>query len=161
MLSDRGAQIRLALASENLSLLRETLEPTLNNLRRRNSSLMTEFDDAAKKRETASDYLKQFDNIVLTRLDEEADAAIKRSAFSGGVMIAILPHPALDAAAALWRSTVLTRKIGQIYGLEPTGLSSLRLLKYSITTAIIAAGTSLVPWPVMHSLFHSFHYTPI
>ena len=58
-------------------------------------------------------------------------------------MVAIVPHPALDAAVALWRATALIRKIGKIYGLEPTGLSSLRLLKHSIATAIIAAGTDV------------------
>jgi len=142
MLAERGAQMRMAMMSENLPLLRETLEPTLKNLRKRYSTLMEEFEDAAKARETASDYMEQFNNILMPHLDEEANAAIKRSALSGGVMIAFLPHPSLDAAAALWRSTVLARKIGQIYGLEPTGLSSLRLLKYSITTAIVAAGTS-------------------
>jgi len=142
-LAERHAQMRMALASDNLTELRETLELTLNNLRQRYSSLVAEFEEAAKTRETASDYLKQFENIVLIQLDKEANAAIKRSALLGGAVVAIVPHPALDAAVALWRATALIRKIGEIYGLEPTGLSSLRLLKHSIATAIIAAGTDI------------------
>jgi len=142
-LADRHALMRMALASDNLTALRDTLEPTLINLRQRYSSLMAEFEEAAKSRETAKDYLKQFENIVLMQLDEEVNATTKRSALLAGTVVAIVPHPALDAGVALWRATALIRKIGQIYGLEPTGLSSLRLLKHSIATAIIAAGTEV------------------
>ena len=142
-LADRHAQMHTALASDNLTALRDALEPTLNNLRQGYSSRVAEFEEAAKNRETASDYLEQFENMVLIQLDNEANAAIKRSALLGGSVVAIVPHPALDAAVALWRATALIRKIGQIYGLEPTGLSSLRLLKHSIATAIIAAGTDV------------------
>ena len=142
-LADRHAQMHTALASDNLTALREALEPTLNNLRQGYSSRVAEFEEAAKNRETASDYLEQFENMVLIQLDKEANAAIKRSALLGGSVVAIVPHPALDAAVALWRATALIRKIGKIYGLEPTGLSSLRLLKHSIASAIIAAGTEV------------------
>jgi uncharacterized membrane protein YcjF (UPF0283 family) len=142
-LAERRNRMRDALATNNLTVLRDTLEPTLKNLRRRHPGLMTEFEEAAKYRETASEYLKQFENIVLTHLDQEVSTAINHSAIGGGVVVALIPHPAFDAAVALWRATALVRKIGEIYGLEPTGLSSVRLLKHSIATAIIAASAGI------------------
>jgi len=142
-LADRRTRIHTALASDDLYALRETLAPTLNNLRLAHSIQIATFEEAAKSRETASEYLKQFENIVLIQLDKEANAVIKRSALVGGTVIAIVPHPALDAIVALWRATVLIRTIGEVYGLKPTGLSSLRLLKHSIATAIIAAGSDI------------------
>jgi uncharacterized membrane protein YcjF (UPF0283 family) len=132
-----------ALASNNLPELRAALEPALQNLRHRHPGRIAEFEEAAQTRETAAEYLKQFDNIVLTPLDREAADAINRSAFTGGVAVAIIPHPSLDAAVALWRAARLIRRIGEIYGLEPTGLSSLRLLRHAIATAIIAAGSDV------------------
>ena len=142
-LEERRTQMRLALESNNLTQLRDALGPTLKNLRQSHSGRIAEFEEAAKNRETASEYLEQFENLVLIHLDKEANAVINRTALGGGAVVAIIPHPALDAAVALWRATVLIRKIGEIYGLEPTGLSSLRLLKHSIATAVIAAGTSI------------------
>jgi len=142
-LEDRRYKMRIAVDSNNLTELHDALKPTLDNLRKRHAGLIEEFEEGAKARETAAAYLGLYENLVLTRLDEEANAVIQRSALGGGTVIAIIPHPALDAVIALWRSMVLVRKIGDIYGLEPTGLSSLRLLKRSIATAIIAAGTSI------------------
>lgn len=139
-LAMRDERMRQALASKDLCGLREILEPTLNNLRNRQPGLISEFDAAAAHRESPEDYLKLFDHIVLTQLDNEVDAVIKRSALTGSVSVAVLPHPALDAAVLLWRAKLLIQKVGEIYGLEPTGLSSLRLMKHAITSSILAAG---------------------
>ena len=139
----RRERIRIAILSNNLTEIRDALEPTLNNLRQRHYARIAEFEAAAMDRETVSDYVKQFENFVLQHLDEEANSAIRSTALSGGVLVAIIPHPAFDAVAVLWRATTLIRNIGEIYGLKPTGLSSLRLLKHSISTAIIAAGTEV------------------
>ena len=54
--------------------------------------------------------------------------------------MAIVPHPAFDAAVVLWRTLVMTRRIGAIYGLRPGGLSSWRLFSHSIKSALLAAG---------------------
>jgi len=78
--------------------------------------------------------------------------AIRSTALSGGVLIAIIPHPAFDAVAVLWRATALIRNIGEIYGLKPTGLSSIRLLKHSISTAIIAAGTEVAAGLILEQM---------
>jgi len=151
-LQDRRERISAVLVSENVDELREILEPTLKNLRKRYSGLLAEFEEASKSRNTASDYLKQFDNVVLSQLDQEASDAIYRSAFTAGAAVAVVPHPSLDAAVALWRASTLVRKIGDIYGLEPTGLSSLRLLRHTVATAIIAAGADMATEAVVESV---------
>ena len=143
VLEERREKMRAAIESESIQEIKEILEPTLKNLRKRYPGLVAEFEEAAKNRFTASEYLKQLDNIVLSQLDQEVSSLTNRFAITTGVAVTIVPHPALDAAVALWRATTLVRNIGDIYGLEPTGLSSLRLLRHTITTAIIAAGADI------------------
>jgi uncharacterized membrane protein YcjF (UPF0283 family) len=151
-LAERCARMRESLASNNLTELRDTLEPTLRNLRQRDAGRIAEFEAAANSRETAAEYLQQFDNLVLIHLDEEANAVIRRSFLGTAAAVAIVPHPTLDAVIVLWRATVLIRRIGEIYGLAPTGLSSLRLLKHSIASAIIAAGADVAAGLVVEQL---------
>lgn len=143
-LEERDRKIRSALKSGNLTLLKDALEQTFVNLRKRHSGLMRTFEEAAKYRDSAADYFRQFDNLVLTKLDEEADATIRASLATVGLATAISPNPVLDAVISLWRSVSLSRKIGQIYGLEPTGLSSLRLLKYSVMSSLLTGSTAIV-----------------
>jgi putative membrane protein len=138
VLADRQSKITKAVSSNNLYMLREALAPTLSALRKRQPELVVEFESAAKARDIAADYLKQFDNIVLTQLDKQAEAVIRRSVLVGSATVAILPHPALDAIAVLWRAKILVQKLGVIYGLAPTGLSSIRLARHAITSAVMA-----------------------
>jgi len=138
-LDDRKQRIDDSIIDNNLPALHKALEPTLVALRERHPDLMTEFENAASDRETPKGYLKQFENIVLTQLDAEAEKIIKKEVLAGSTMVMISPHPLLDAMAVLWRSKALVTKIGTIYGLKPTGLSSLRLIKHAVTSAAIAA----------------------
>jgi len=142
-LVDRDEQIGMAVAESDLYRLRDVMEPTLQNLRKSKPGLIKEFEDAASQRESTSDYLKQFENIVLTELDTEANEVIKRSVLIGSASVAVLPHPAFDAIAVLWRAKALTQKLGEIYGLAPTGLSSVRLIKHAITSAMIAGSVEM------------------
>lgn len=136
----RAERIDKARRSKDLDGVRRALDATVASLRAQRPELIAEFDAAAEQRVTSEDYLALFDNLVLTGLDREADEVVNKVALSTGAAVAVVPHPALDAAVVLWRATRLVRDIGRIYGLAPTGLSSLRLLKYTITTAILVAG---------------------
>jgi putative membrane protein len=138
-LAERETQIQRMIEDQNLSGLHIVLSSTLKNLRKRYPGLIYEFESAAAERETPEEYLNQFDNIVLTQLDKEAQKVIKRNVLTGSTAVAISPHPALDSFLVLWRAKILIRTIGEIYGLQPTGLSSIRLIKYAITSAMIAA----------------------
>lgn len=138
-LAEREQQIKQMIREHNLPGLLQVLAPTMDNLRMRYPALMREFESAAIERDTPEDYLKQFDNIVLTQLDKEVDDAIKRGMITGSVGVAISPHPALDSFFVLWRAKVLIRTIGEIYGLRPTGFSAMRLIKHAVVSAIVAA----------------------
>lgn len=138
-LANREKKIQSMIEDKNLSGLQQVLAPTLVNLRRRHPGLIREFDAAASERETPGEYLKQFDNIILTELDKEAKKTIMNCALTGSMAVAISPHPALDSFFVLWRAKVLIRSVGEIYGLQPTGLSAFRLMKHAVTSAMIAA----------------------
>lgn len=138
-LPERTRQIEAMVSAKNVSGLHEALAPTLGSLRKRHPALIRQFEEAATDRETAEEYLRQFDNIVLTQLDKEAARAVNNGVLTGSLAVVISPHPALDAFLVLWRARVLVRSVGEIYGLQPTGLSSIRLLKYAVTSAMIAA----------------------
>ncbi|MBF0470615.1 MAG: DUF697 domain-containing protein [Gammaproteobacteria bacterium] len=140
----RHGRLTQALKENNLAEYRAAMAPTLENLRQRYPRLLTEFEDAASHHRQLDDYLRQLENIVLTRLDREVDRLIQQSAYRGGAGVMFLPHPSLDALFVLWQGAVLVKKIGGVYGLNPTGLSSWRLLKYSITSATIVAGMEVI-----------------
>ena len=136
----RANRIASARQHDDLPALRAALAETLANLRTRYPQRMAEFDAAAAARHTTTEYLQLLENLVLGELDREADAAIRRAALTVGSAVAIVPHPAFDAAVVLWRATRLTREIGDIYGLAPTGWSAWRLLKHTLASALLAAG---------------------
>jgi len=137
-LARRQGKINAALETNDLYGLRDALSPTLENIRKRQPGLIRVFEDAASQRESAADYFTQFDNLVLTVLDQQAAIVIKQAMLTGGAGVAVSPHPALDAFIVLWRAKSLIKSIGEIYGLEPTGLSAMRLVKHAIVSAMIA-----------------------
>lgn len=138
-LEERDEKIKNALETNDLNDFSNILAPILGNIHKRQPDLVREYRAAIESSGSVADSLNQFENIVLGQLDKEVDSIIKNTVMVGGAAVAVIPHPALDALFVLWRGQNLVRKIGIIYGLEPTGLSSWRLLKYVITSAFIAA----------------------
>lgn len=136
----RSQLVDKALETNDTALIKSSLANSLENIRKHKPKLINEFEQASVARDSVSDYLKQFDNIVLTRLDEKADKVIQSEAYKSALAVAISPHPSLDAVLVLWRSLVLAKTIALIYGVEISGISALIMLKRIIATAIIAAG---------------------
>ena len=99
-----------------------------------------QFDEARHDRKTVKEYFSLLENVVWTRRDKDVDDAINRASLSVAGLVAISPHPALDAVIVVVRANMLLRNIGQIYGLELTGISSLYFFKHTIVSAITAAG---------------------
>lgn len=140
-LEARQQKIEQALKENRLDLLQDALSPVIVSLRRSNPGVIAEFENAEIRHEDeAADYIRLFENLVLSELDKTAQKEIDRHSMVIGGAVAVLPHPALDAVFVLWRSGQLIRRIGQIYGLQPTGLASLRLMKLAIANALLAAG---------------------
>jgi len=138
-LEHRDEKIWTALENNDLDIFRQTLNPVLGNIQKRQPVLIREYRAATENSESVQDSLNQFENIVLGRLDTEVNSLIKHTVMVGGAAVTVIPHPALDAIFILWRGQNLVRKIGIIYGLEATGLSSWRLLKHVIISAFLAA----------------------
>ncbi len=138
-LAERDEKIRSCLENNDMDVFKRTIGPVLANIRRRQPELIREYEEASQNSDSVIDSLNQLENIVLARLDAEVNALIKNAVMIGGTAVTVIPHPALDAVFILWRGQNLVRKIGIIYGLEPSGLSSWRLLKHVIASAFIAA----------------------
>jgi len=105
------------------------------------SELVRQFEQAASSAATSKDFLRQLDNMVLLELDRKADVLIKQVAMSTGIAVAITPHPAFDAMVVLVQSMRLTRRLGDIYGLSPTGLSAVKLFIYTFNSVALASAT--------------------
>ena len=139
-LSERRKAVAMAIERKDIDALRTALEPTLSGLKADKADLIDEFERAVVDHEDCGDYLRTFENLVLYPLDQEAREVVKKGSIATGAAVAIVPHPALDAAVVLWRTLVMTRQIGAIYGLRPGGLSSWRLFSHAIKSALLAAG---------------------
>ena len=115
------------------------LEPRLKVLRKVDPEYTREFDEASKAANDVHRVQQLFDNMVLPHLASKADDVIEREALRTCVAVAILPHPALDAAVVVWRGCMVVRKVGEVYGMQMTVFSSVRLLKHVIASATLAA----------------------
>ena len=138
-LAERREAVEAATAREDLAALKAALQPTLSNLRARHPAMIGQFEAAAAGHTRCADYLRSLDNLVLQSLDAEAQRVVDGSALTTGIAVAVVPHPAFDAVLVLWRALVMTRHIGAIYGLRPTGLSAWRLLRHTLRSALLAA----------------------
>lgn len=143
-LDNHQAEVQLALEHDSLVQIKDALAPRLAALEHRHSGLIREFHDAAVTVDNARDYGDLFTNMILARLDEEADAIIKRNTITVAAAVAIVPHPTLDVVVILWKASTLIRDLGNIYGLELTTLSSMRLMKHALTSAILAVGADAI-----------------
>jgi putative membrane protein len=118
--------------------LRRTLEPTLALIRARRPELVKAFGQRSQGLTECDAILKQFRGAVLTPLDQEARRVVRANALTVMGATAVAPHPALDVVIVLWRSTVMVRRVAEVYGLRPSGLSTLVLTKQVVVNAAIA-----------------------
>jgi len=137
-------EIKLALEQGSLVQIKDALAPRFAALEHRHPALIHEFHDAANTVDNARDYADLFTNTILAKQDAEADDVIKRNTVTVAAAVAIVPHPALDVFVILWKASTLIRDLGNIYGLELTTLSSIRLLKHALTSAILAVGADAI-----------------
>ncbi|MFW6342769.1 MAG: DUF697 domain-containing protein [Halothiobacillaceae bacterium] len=136
----RRERIGQALERDDPVDLEKQLQPVLLRLESQFPAAVHEYRAATREAHHAADRLRLFDNIVLGEVDRAVDRVIDRTALTVGAAVAIVPHPALDATIVLWRALVMVRRIASCYGLGPTHLSSLALLRHAIVSAIMAAG---------------------
>jgi len=136
----RKARLKRAVRDNLFYETKGLLQETIENLRASEPDLITNFEKAAADRDNAADYLRQFDNIVLTVLDKQADELILHAVKVAAAGTAISPLPALDALIVLWRAHLLICGMGRIYGLAPTGFTSLKILRHVVVSMAFAGG---------------------
>lgn len=121
----------LTLFSRQLASLREQLQPQY-------PQQLNDYQQELGSRDTVAARMQLAENTWLAELDRQAEALIKREALTVGTAVALVPHPLLDALVVLWRSQRMIRQLGQLYGLQPTGLSSWKLLKTAVLNSLLA-----------------------
>jgi len=77
-------------------------------------------------------------------LGEAAGQLGTRAAVQVAALVALCPHPALDALLAGWRGLRLIREVASLYGLRPGLLATLALVRRVAVTAAGTAGVELL-----------------
>ena len=131
--------IQEADASSSSFKIKEQFNPILKNFREAYPEEMETFDAEAKNRDTFSDYVSLIDNLILCKADLVVDREIKKASLSVAALVSVSPHPVLDATLVMIRATMMIKKIGECYGLQPTRWTSLRLFKHLLISAISSA----------------------
>jgi len=101
------------------------------------------FDRLSTHGDTDAEALAKFARLVLTPIDAEARAAIRRAAAVAAVGTSVMPSPAFDAAFALWRGLRLVRTLANLYGVSPGPVATLALLRHLLNTASAGAAIDL------------------
>lgn len=77
-------------------------------------------------------------------LGEAAAQAGQRAALQAGALVALVPHPALDALLAGGRGLMLVREVASIHGVRPGALATMVLVRRVAATAAGTAGVELL-----------------
>ncbi len=77
-------------------------------------------------------------------LAEAVGQAGQRAALQAGALVALAPHPALDALLAGWRGVRLVREVAAIHGLRPGAVATWALARRVVATAAGTAGVELL-----------------
>lgn len=136
--AERQQQIAQALKQEDMLLFNQGLKPVLAELQQYYPEQVQSYQSALAERETVASRMQLAENTWLIELDKQATRLINQEALTVGGGVALIPHPMFDAMLALWRSQRLIRRLGEVYGLRPTGLSSWKLLKMTLINTLIA-----------------------
>lgn len=133
----RQQQLQQAVATNDVDGMLVLLAPLLESLpENQQQQFMTE----AKRRADAASAKQLAENTWLAQCDARADKLINRASLTVAGAVAVVPHPVFDGAVVLWRAVRLVKDIGEVYGLAPTGLSSWRLFKHALVSAVMSAG---------------------
>ena len=133
----RQQQFARARQTEDMQLYNNQLAAIGRQLDELYPQQMADFKQAQQQRETVAARMQLAENSWLAQLDQQAEKLIKQEAIGVGAAVALVPHPVLDALVVLWRSQRLVRQLGQLYGWQPTGLSSWALLKTALFNTML------------------------
>jgi len=107
-------------------------------------ALCEQYRDAIADTHDDREAMQLFERIVLRPLDERAYAAVRRAARDTAIGASVSPVAGLDALIVLWRSLRMVREVAEVYGLRPTRLSVLALIRRMFLTATFAVTADVV-----------------
>ncbi|MGE0117850.1 MAG: TIGR01620 family protein [Dongiaceae bacterium] len=107
-------------------------------------ALCEQYRDAIADTHDDREAMELFERIVLRPLDETAYAAVRRAARDTAIGASVSPVAGIDALIVLWRSLRMVREVAQVYGLRPTRLSVLALVRRMFVTATFAVTADVV-----------------
>jgi putative membrane protein len=73
--------------------------------------------------------ITHINDVFLKPLDTEALNRVSRFSYQTGLTVALSPWVAVDMVLSLWRSIKMIDEIGQVYGIRPSMLNRLSMLK--------------------------------
>jgi putative membrane protein len=106
--------------------------------------LCEHYRDAIADTHDDREAMQLFERIVLRPLDEIAYAAVRRAARDTAIGASVSPVAGVDALIVLWRSMRMVREVAEVYGLRPTRLSVLALIRRMFVTATFAVTADVV-----------------
>jgi putative membrane protein len=106
--------------------------------------LCEQYRDAIADTHDDREAMELFERIVLQPLDEAACAAVRRAARDTAIGASVSPVAGVDALIVLWRSLRMVREVAEVYGLRPTRLSVLALIRRMFLTATFAVTADVV-----------------
>jgi putative membrane protein len=107
-------------------------------------ALCEQYRDALADTHDDREAMQLFERIVLRPLDEAAYGAVRRAARDTAIGASVSPVAGIDALIVLWRSLRMVREVAQVYGLRPTRLSVLALVRRMFVTATFAVTADMV-----------------
>lgn len=143
--SIRGQGYHLSQASnrfEGRGFMSDLVRLTANS--RTGRLLCEQYRDAIVDTHDDREAMQLFERIVLRPLDEAAYAAVRRAARDTAIGASVSPIAGIDALIVLWRSLRMVREVAEVYGLRPTRLSVLALIRRMFLTATFAVTADVV-----------------
>jgi len=127
---------------EGHGFMRDLVRLTANS--RTGRVLCEQYRDAVADTHDDREAMQLFERIVLRPLDEAAYAAVRRAARDTAIGASVSPVAGVDALIVLWRSLRMVREVAEVYGLRPTRLSVLALIRRMFLTATFAVTADVV-----------------
>ena len=127
---------------EGRGFMSDLLRLTANS--RAGRLLCEQYRDAIADTHDDREAMELFERIVLRPLDEAACAAVRRAARDTAIGASVSPVAGVDALIVLWRSLRMVREVAEVYGMRPTRLSVLALIRRMFLTATFAVTADVV-----------------
>ena len=142
---DQQANVQSALANDDkdalIALLNQRTPTQVTGL---SAQLHKRFWHSLQAHHTTADVWQLYQLLVLTTLNEQAQAHIQQATLQGSAISLLSPNDLIHSSILLWRSMKLVKDISLIYGIRAGFYGNLHLLKLSLKHALIQQGSDLL-----------------